>query len=226
MPLHYTSTADYAGWPRRLLLMTAAVNVIAVAAGLVELSLLAPSDSLGDLGDDEIDGIVLSRGLIDLLQAALFVATAVFFIRWFRAAYGCLPAFGVPRLRYGTRWAIGAWFVPLVNYVVPKQLADDIWRGSDPARAGARDQDWTRRPVPAVVHWWWVAFVVSDLLGIGARYHLAFDEGKAQDTLVAANGLFLGADITAIVAALLAIVVIRRITERQEEAAAAAQTAH
>ena len=34
-------------------------------------------------------------------------------------------------LRYGNGWAIGAWFVPILSLVRPKQMANEIWRGSE-----------------------------------------------------------------------------------------------
>jgi hypothetical protein len=53
--------------------------------------------------------------------------------RLFRRAYRNLPALGAESPRFSSGWAVGAWFVPFLNLVRPKQIMDDIWRASDPA---------------------------------------------------------------------------------------------
>jgi hypothetical protein len=35
--------------------------------------------------------------------------------------------------RFSAGWAVGSWFVPFVNLVVPKQVVNDVWRASTPA---------------------------------------------------------------------------------------------
>jgi hypothetical protein len=54
------------------------------------------------------------------------LATAVGFLVWFHRAYTNLPALGIEPLPYATGWTIGAWLVPLLNLVRPKQIMDTI----------------------------------------------------------------------------------------------------
>ena len=81
------------------------------------------------------------------VQGALIVAAFAFLIAWTSRLYRNLRPLGVRRLRFTEGWAIGGWFVPFVNLVRPKQILNDIWRGSDPARGDG--DDWWGRPVPA-----------------------------------------------------------------------------
>ncbi|HET7588882.1 MAG TPA: DUF4328 domain-containing protein [Solirubrobacterales bacterium] len=92
---------------------------------------------------------------------ALLVAAGVF-IAWFYRAYKNLRRLGVQNMRYGEGWAIGAWFVPFLNWVRPKQIANDVWRGSE--RGVDTWWYWRDVEVPGLVHWWWALFLGQGLV--------------------------------------------------------------
>lgn len=215
----YTPLGDRARWARRLLVAAVILDAIAVVSDLAEFSLLARLAGGESVPDAQASANDTRQGIIGALQFLLFVVTAVFFLRWFHPAYRNLRALGVPELRYGTGWAIGAWFVPILNLFRPKQIANDVWRGSDPEQGWPQPADWNGRPVPALLHWWWGAFLFSSWLSnIAGRLAL---RGDSLSELQAANAAFIVADLTSIPAAILAIVVIGRTTSRQEARAAA-----
>lgn len=96
------------------------------------------------------------------LQSLLLVISAGVFIAWFFQAYKNLRRLGVQKMRYGNGWAIGSWFVPILSLFRPKQMANDIWRGSE--RGTDVNAGWKQVPVPPLVHWWWGLFVAQGLL--------------------------------------------------------------
>src|SRR5262249_23414208 len=63
---------------------------------------------------------------------------------------------------YGNGWAIGAWFIPFFNLVRPKQIANDIWRGSEPRVEVAAQ--WRQVEVPSLVHRWWALYLAQGVL--------------------------------------------------------------
>jgi hypothetical protein len=86
----------------------------------------------------------------------LIAVTATVFIIWFHRAYRNLGSLGVAQLRWGTGWAVGGWFVPLLNFVRPKSIANDIWRGSDPAASTEVADFEPQGPVPWFHNLWWI----------------------------------------------------------------------
>jgi len=69
--------------------------------------------------------------------------------------------FGAER-RFGVGWAIGAWFVPVLNFWRPKQTANDIWSASDPTAEG-------KHLGSPLLTWWWLCFLLANWVGwIGA----------------------------------------------------------
>jgi hypothetical protein len=144
-------------------------------------------------------------------QITLYIATAIVFIPWFYGAYRNLSRLGINDLRWGKGWAIGAWFVPLLNFVRPKSIANDIWRGSDPdlpARAGLPSGG-----VPWYHSAWWTFFI-----GSGIFYWLAYGNVRDAETpssLSSATAYLLIADSLDILAAALAIAVVYQTVKRQ-----------
>jgi hypothetical protein len=130
-------------------------------------------------------------------------------------------SFGSVAMRFGTGWAVGAWFVPILNLFRPKQIANDIWRGTDPEQAQAGR--WTEPPVAPLVHWWWAAWLVANLLG-----NLSFrliNDARTLDAERTAVAVDIAAGISYVVAGVLALRFVRAVTEREAARAAAAHGA-
>jgi hypothetical protein len=163
--------------------------------------------TIGDLhASDTRQSIATAAYLLGLVIAA------VFFIRWFHAAYANLGPLGQKDLRFKPGWAIGSWFVPILNLVRPKQIANDIWSGSDEAAPSYFAAGWKDVAAPQLLAWWWAAWLGSGFLSnIGAR---AFDT-KTAENIRNADWLDLVASVIGIVGVALAIVIVRRVTERQ-----------
>ena len=136
---------------------------------------------------------------------------------WFSRAYKNLPALGASDLRYKTGWAIGGWFVPILWLWRPKQIANDIWRASDPESPLEQGEAWRTKLVPTLLTAWWVAWIAAADLG-NVVLRLSIGGDTAEDFRMAdyADLVRLVLDI---VAASLAIVVVLRITRRQADRA-------
>jgi hypothetical protein len=152
--------------------------------------------------------------IIGLPQTAVGIATIVLFLVWFHRAYKNLPALGARRLRWTAGWSIGAWFVPFLNLVRPKAIANDIWKASDP-ELPAETAMWRERPVAALVHWWWGIYLLSI---ISITFTFNDTSLPDQDDVTAARVAGVRSAV-GVVAAILAILLVSRITERQRERA-------
>jgi general stress protein CsbA len=138
-------------------------------------------------------------------QLGLLLAAAAAFLRWFHHAYANLPALGRTRRR-ATGWAVGAWFVPLLNLVRPKQMADEIWEAA------------TGASVPLYVHLWWATFLAGRLIG-NAASSVLLDDATAT-MLQTAAGWLVVSDALSVVAGILLIRYIRRVTAAADARAA------
>jgi Domain of unknown function (DUF4328) len=104
--------------------------------------------------------------------------------------------------------------VPIISIFWPKQMADEIWRGSDPSLEADRGRDWRRRKVPVFFGLWWLAFVASSLL-VGAGSELWGSAETYSDIKLAAVVEVTG-NALGVLSGVLAYVVVDRTSERQQ----------
>jgi len=151
---------------------------------------------------------------------AVLVSAGVF-IAWFFIAYENLRRLGVQNMRFGNGWAIGAWFIPFFNWVRPKQIANDIWRGSE--RGVEVSSQWQQVEVPSLVHWWWGLFLAQGIAAYAGQqttrsgYHDATSLSNALSQIESGAVIDVLAQLIAIAGVVLAIVVVSRVTERLDE---------
>jgi hypothetical protein len=213
------------GWTATVLLIILAV--LYTFAFLLELAYVdATSQYLNENGSlADVEDLQAARAGFSILIGVLALVVAGFFIAWIYRAYSNLLRTSVAGVRFAPGWAIGAWFIPIFNFIRPKQIIDDVWRAGEPG-AQVRDASWRSRPVSPLLHWWWALWVVANILGVVAVI-VGFDadgliEGRADigrdqtAASVAAPGMLCLA-----IAAVLCCVVIRRITERDDRVRAA-----
>ncbi len=197
-----------------------------VCLGILGLLILARAVAVLDLratvtGGGDITAAQETYAVWSGLSGLFVFLTAAVFIAWFFRAYKNLQRLGLQGMRYGSGWAIGAWFIPIFGMIRPKQIANDIWRGSEQGVDTATH--WHRVAVPPIAHWWWGLFLVQGVLGeIGVRmtdsgYHHLVVDGLMQKwfsrmetgTAIDALGCLCG-----LAAVFLAIKVVSRVSRR------------
>lgn len=146
------------------------------------------------------------RGLIAADRLAIIVLFCVLMPRATRNA----RVLGSP-MSMSPGWAVGYFFIPIMNLWKPYQAMKEIWQGSDPDPA----VDALRVRVPALIPWWWGTYL-GHWLGTGVIGNVnAYLSGHGGYAI--ALRLSTGRSVVSIAAALLAIVVVRGVARRQDE---------
>lgn len=147
--------------------------------------------------------------LMTILLLVMTLVLLVLFIVW---TYQAHRSSAVERqfLRHDSGWAIGSWFVPFLNLVRPPQMVQDVHRGAAQGRS------------TPLVGAWWIALLVSRVLGVVANAQLPDDIGGGSqeflDRLGTATTTSVAADAFSVAAALFAILLVRRVSGRVREA--------
>jgi hypothetical protein len=149
------------------------------------------------------------------IVGALSLAVFVVFVVWLWRAYSNIEPLGAGRRRWGRGWTIGAWFVPIANLIIPKQLVNDSWRAADEQAPG--NPRWTELPVDPVITAWWLTFLISV---VGVRALNANVNGHDIDAIRQSNIVGLFGSLVAIGACVLGLLAVRAITARQHRRAA------
>ena len=210
----YGPLSSRAAWAKRSLIAVVVLNAVSVISAYFAYQ----TYSADIITQDDLDTTDLREGIVALLTLIAFVVAVVMFIRWFRRAYTNLPALGATNLRYESWWTIGSWFIPIVNLFRPKQIANDIWRGSDPSRRPDEQPNWEGAHVPALFQWWWAFYLIGTWMdNISFRAELAADDLDGYKRAAAVT-MVVGA--VEVVGGILAVLVVQRTTRRQEARAA------
>jgi len=155
------------------------------------------------------------------IETLVALVCAGVFIAWFFLAYKNLRRLGVQNMRFGDGWAIGAWLIPFFNWVRPKQIANDVWRGSE--RGVEVSSQWHQVEVPSLVHWWWGLFLGQGLAAYAGQqmtqsgYHDATSLSSALSQIKSGSVVDVLAQLIAVAGVVLAIVVVSRVTGRLDE---------
>jgi len=143
----------------------------------------------------------------------LFVATIVVWCVWQHRSHQAARAL-VPGMDLSARWAVGCWFVPIVNYFKPFQAMRELWRASEGGPAWRRQQTWP------VLGWWWATWLGFNVLGsLPSATGSADLEAIRRSDLIGLVSVILG-----VVSALLAVQIVRQIEVRLTAAATIAAT--
>ncbi|MEU5977132.1 DUF4328 domain-containing protein [Streptomyces sp. NPDC047315] len=162
------------------------------------------------VGADELDRADGFMALAGVLQVVAYLATAVVFIIWFFKARTNADAFApdLPRMQRG--WAIGGWFIPFANLVIPRKVAGDIWAASRRNPYNGHKEQPER-----LLNFWWAFWVVS--LVFARLSVMRYDKAESPEEVGSAAFGLVFSDLVDIVAAVLAILVVRAITRMQSE---------
>jgi Domain of unknown function (DUF4328) len=223
-PTHMiTATTPYRSGHVRAQALTALLaagvvfNVISI---LLTTALIASGRAARVISEEEdIGALELLELGFGLLQLLVTVATVVLFCMWLYRAAQNLTALGNPRqaVEYSPGWAVGSFFVPFVNLVVPYRATKEVWAKSAPEVTTDNYVAPHEPSAPAYMKLWWAFWLVSIFVNNAAgRMYLRADTPSQMQT---AAWLDLCGEILDIPAAFLAIAVVRGIDRRQEERA-------
>ncbi len=137
--------------------IVAAVCAIAVFSGILQYNLLVRIEN-GNFNEMEATNNDARQQVIGIVQSIVYIAGLVFFLIWFHASYKNLRSFGCQNLRYTPGWAVGSFFVPIMNFFRPYQIMKETYENSSTTNGSTIDR--------SMVEPWWAAFLINNLLGV------------------------------------------------------------
>ncbi|MGA4982927.1 DUF4328 domain-containing protein [Streptomyces cellulosae] len=162
-----------------------------------------------DLGTaDRADWAMVATSGMYLLG---LLGTATLFIIWFHRVRHNAEVFAPDVQRRTPGWAIGGWFVPFANLVIPRGIAMDVLRASqpDPYASEVRHR--------GLLNAWWGMWIASNLFGRFTSDQ--YDEANDPQAIHDAAGWLMAGSVLDIASAVLALLFVRRLTAAQNDKA-------
>lgn len=184
------------GWLSWLLALGAAVSIFNIIASLAQPANGVAAASVG------WRMLIAAMAQVDLV---LSLITVIIFGRWIYLAHKNLPEIGARYLRIGPGWALGSFFVPIVNLWVPYQAMRDL------AKASRNPVRWEQEDTPPGLVAWWLLWLLA---GVVSQVLSALRLDPLVDPQVTASaGVVEG--VSSLALYLLARLVVRRIWHDQ-----------
>tara|TARA_B100000945_G_C20390257_1_gene601842 strand:+ start:821 stop:1543 length:723 start_codon:yes stop_codon:yes gene_type:complete len=148
---------------------------------------------------------------IGLAALAIYILTAIVFGIWIVRAHKNLYAFKLQRLSYTPGWALGWFFVPILNYIRPFQAMKELWQAS---HGGVK---WDSFASANLINLWWLLWVVNSIYStVVSRMFLS---PSNIDELIIGTKASMFSVLIHIPLCLLAIKLVRGIQNAQEKLA-------
>ena len=157
--------------------------------------------------------------ILRILHFVVYAATGIIFVVWFHGVHVNLEALGARDLTYTSGWAAGCWFVPILNLFRPVQIAQEIWRNSDPSTVAPDETGFRTAEDSSLIGFWWASWIVS--LVLSQITMLMTRNVNSPESLQTATLVAMIAEAVRVVAAILALALVNAINARQMARAAA-----
>ncbi len=129
--------------------------VVAMLSSLMQLELL----SRGKFSVAEGQTNDLRQMIVGLSQVALYLFTAVIFGCWIVRANKNVRALGAVNLPITPGWAVGYFFIPILNFWRPYQAMKNLWQASH------NPPSWANITAGSILPAWWALWLISNILG-------------------------------------------------------------
>jgi len=196
---------------------TVAVELISIpvnAALISRLSSFADLSAVYEMGEEFSLTEILSV-LVTLLLLVVYIVAVVLFLMWLHRAYRNLPALTAMKPETSPGWAVGSWFIPILNLFRPYRIVKEAWEKSDPARdiSGAYVSSDPSRSTTLLAVWWGFWVVSNIVSNISGRLDWRAETVREYLTIA---WLDIAASVFSVVAGVLVIQVVRNISNMQE----------
>jgi hypothetical protein len=162
--------------------------------------------------EEDLDIFEILVGLSGLGQSLVYIVTSIAFCMWFYRAYKNLKVWRIPGLKYSAGWAVGYFFIPILNLFRPYQVAQEIWKASDPRVSIEAGPQWRDNSGSSVIGGWWTFWLFSNIF---ARIDFRLRMSNADQKALVLVGIL--SDLLSIIAAAYAILMIFKIQARQSQ---------
>ncbi|HST18680.1 MAG TPA: DUF4328 domain-containing protein [Gaiellaceae bacterium] len=189
---------------------------LSVALNMLSILLLGLQRALLEQGPISASALRTSvdrvNGAADI-ELVLFVVALVLFLRWVHLSYRNLIALGTRDLRFTPGWAVGYWFVPVLNIWRPAEVLGDLWRATDPR---ADDNSWRSLRSTPLIGWWWAIGLVAGPVAWAAQAMPA----DTISELHSKNAVLILVHVLEVAAGACLFAVVGKLTARQDARAA------
>ena len=187
-------------WLQRLLIALIFVEALALGSSLLQWDLLH-SEVITQEAAQANDA---REKIIGFAFAGLYLVTGIVFLRWILVAHRTVRSLGAYDLSVSPGWAVGSFFIPILNWFRPYVAMKELWQAS------LNPQSPKHQPVPSLLPAWWTLWIVNMIFG-QVIFRLSM-KAKELDEFQFITGVEIASSILGVLLSLVALTLVKRIT--------------
>ena len=204
-----------------LVLLSAEIlfGIINIYADVNDISYIkANNESGGVLYYDNSSLESLVTSISQMLYGLVLIIAVIFYFIWVRRAYRNLHSLQLKPTEFSSGWAIGSYFVPILNLFRPFRIMKEIWFGSQPILSEENSYESESHlglSSTGFLQVWWAAFLIDGFVS-NISFRLSLNSDTSQNVL-ATLWTDLISSITGIAVSVVSIYLIWTINSWQSE---------
>ena len=166
--------------------------------------------------DDRVrlSGIV---SLVALTNILVRLTLTIFFLRWVYLANKNTRILTAGEMRFSPGWAVGWFFIPFFNIILPVQVLSEIYSKSAPASLPDANPEGNTRTI--IDAWWICSVLVKPIEMLASKIHGPFMKPALPENIIRGNLIFMVSMGFLLAAIYFTFKVVTEIYERQEDKA-------
>jgi hypothetical protein len=207
---YYLPTKDLARW----------ITYIFIGNGLFELAFSVTMLFVGPMldvepdfaTDDEFTQVMLiAVGGAGCLQVVIFIIGVVLFCKWTSRSVSNARALGAIGMEHTPGWAVGYYFIPILNLFRPYMAIKETYLASDPE---ADAINWKHATAPGFLLAWWLCWIFGNIV---SQADIRMSNTNDLQMMAASWYVGLVSSVLTMIAAVLAARLVHSLADRQAE---------
>ena len=151
-------------------------------------------------------------GIISLLYSVLLFLSIILIGRWLYVSAKNNHLYEVKNLKFKPGWAIGWYFIPFANLIMPYRSMKETYKAS------FKRDDWESISVPYDIPIWWITWLITNILfNVSSRNYFSAINNLSYENLKFVLYIDISGDIFLIVNAIFLIKIVRVISFNQRD---------
>jgi Domain of unknown function (DUF4328) len=172
-----------------------------------------------DAAEDEFQDDLAVNGLTSLLAGAASIAVIVLSIVWLYRVAANHRALA-RQLTWAPGWAIAAWVLPPLLFIIPLLMLRESWKASSPD-VPPGSPEWKQKGESPLIWIWFLLYsivpIVLAILGANQFWDVSREADNLAEYFDEQQGLIIAQGIITVLAAIAWALVIREITRRHTQ---------
>jgi hypothetical protein len=187
-------------------------EVVSIVSTYFQINLVEQMKVPDAVSQEQADSNDMRQAGIAFVYFIVLLILVIAFLKWLYRSYRNQLAMGITDMRMSPGWAVGYWFIPILNLWKPYQGMKDLYQASDPTSTA---RYWQTNYTTPLLGWWWAFWLLSSFIGNASQRMTG--SAKSIETLITGSWVDIFSCILSIVAAVFGLRLVRMITDRQGE---------